>query len=80
MHLRVNSYESEWTDSAVRRLMREAGDQPNLIHLSRADVTSYRQERVLAATMRADEFERRCQSCCSGRTSPACTAPWTGTT
>ncbi|HEX2514808.1 MAG TPA: HD domain-containing protein [Chloroflexota bacterium] len=62
MHLRVNSYESEWTDSAVRRLMREAGDQlANLIHLSRADVTSYRQERVLAATMRADEFERRCQ-------------------
>ena len=42
--------------------MREAGDQlANLIHLSRADVTSYRQERVLAATMRADEFERRCQ-------------------
>ena len=62
MHLRVNSYESDWTDSAVRRLMREAGDElPDLIHLSRADVTSYRQERVLAANMRADEFERRCQ-------------------
>jgi len=62
MHLRVNSYESDWTDSAVRRLMREAGDElTDLIHLSRADVTSYRQERVLAATMRADAFERRCQ-------------------
>ena len=63
MHLRVNSYEREWTDAAVRRLMREAGDDlGNLIHLSRADVTSYRQERVLAANMRADEFERRCQA------------------
>ncbi len=63
MHLRVNSYDSTWTDAAVRRLMREAGDElGDLIHLSRADVTSYRQERVLAAAMRADEFERRCQA------------------
>jgi poly(A) polymerase len=63
MHLRVNSYDSEWTDAAVRRLMREAGDDlDDLIHLSRADVTSYRQERVLAANMRADEFARRCQA------------------
>ncbi|MDQ3703209.1 MAG: CCA tRNA nucleotidyltransferase [Chloroflexota bacterium] len=62
MHLRVNSYDSTWTDSAVRRLMREAGDELEpLIHLSRADVTSYRQDRVRAATMRADEFARRCQ-------------------
>ena len=60
MHLRVNSYDSEWTDSAVRRLMREAGDElADLIHLSRADVTSYRTEKVLAAARRADEFERR---------------------
>jgi hypothetical protein len=32
MHLRVNSYESDWTDSAVRRLIREVGDDlPDLI-------------------------------------------------
>ena len=62
MHLRVNSYDSDWTDAAVRRLMREAGDELNdLIQLSRADVTSYRQEKVLAANLRADEFERRCR-------------------
>ncbi|HEV2124900.1 MAG TPA: HDIG domain-containing protein, partial [Chloroflexota bacterium] len=60
MHLRVNSYDSEWTDSAVRRLIREAGDElPELIHLSRADVTSYRPEKQRAAAMRADEFEQR---------------------
>jgi poly(A) polymerase len=62
MHLRVNSYDSEWTDAAVRRVIREAGDElDDLIQLSRADVTSYRQERVQAAGMRADEFERRCR-------------------
>ena len=61
MHLRVNSYASTWTDGAVRRLVREAGDElAPLVALSRADVTSYREERVRAAAMRADEFERRC--------------------
>jgi poly(A) polymerase len=60
MHLRVNSYESDWTDSAVRRLIREAGEELDaLVHLSRADVTSYRVERQRAAAMRADEFQRR---------------------
>jgi poly(A) polymerase len=62
MHLRVNAYDSEWTDSAVRRLIREAGEElDRLIQLSRADVTSYRTERVRAAARRADEFERRCR-------------------
>ena len=56
MHLRVNSYDREWTDAAVRRVIREAGDDlDDLIQLSRADVTSYRQERIQAATMRADD-------------------------
>lgn len=62
MHLRVNSYSSDWTDGAVRRLVREAGEElAPLVSLSRADVTSYREERRRAAAMRADEFERRCQ-------------------
>ena len=42
-HLRANAYESEWTDAAVRRFDREIGDAlPDLIELSRADVTSAR--------------------------------------
>ena len=61
MHLRVNSYSSTWTDGAVRRLVREAGEElAPLVALSRADVTSYREERVRDAAQRADEFERRC--------------------
>jgi poly(A) polymerase len=62
MHLRVNSYDPDWTDSAVRRLVREAGEELDaLVALSRADVTSYRAEKQLAAALRADEFERRVQ-------------------
>jgi poly(A) polymerase len=62
MHLRVNSYDPDWTDSAVRRLVREAGEELEpLIALSRADVTSYRTEKRQAAAMRADAFEHRVQ-------------------
>ena len=60
MHLRVNAYDRDWTDSAVRRLVREAGEELEpLVTLSRADVTSYRQDRRDAARLRADEFEAR---------------------
>lgn len=59
-HLRINAYEPSWTDAAVRRLIREVGPNlADLVALSRADVTSYRQERRDAASLRADEFERR---------------------
>jgi poly(A) polymerase len=61
LHLRPNGYESDWTDGAVRRFMREAGPLlPDLLTLSRADVTSRRKERVEAARRRVAELERRC--------------------
>jgi len=62
LHLRPNSYEPDWTDGAVRRLMREAGASlDDLLLLSRADVTSRRADRRLAADRRVDELRARCQ-------------------
>lgn len=60
LHLRANSYEDDWSDSAVRRLDRDAGDQlARLLALSRADVTSARREAVERALRRVDALERR---------------------
>jgi len=60
-HLRANEYESDWTDGAVRRLVREVGDEliEDLLALSRADVTSGRTERRLAIAASVSELEGR---------------------
>jgi len=61
MHMRANAYLPEWTDGAVRRLMLEADDAlPDLLDLSRADITSYRPEKVARAVARVNEMEARC--------------------
>ena len=63
MHLRANQYDEDWTDGAVRRLMREAGDDLwRLFDLSRADVTSHRPVRVEAALARVAALEERCRA------------------
>ncbi len=60
LHLRINLYDSSWTDGAVRRLAREAGNIfDDLFILSRADVTSQRTQRITAAARAADELEAR---------------------
>lgn len=60
MHMRANAYASDWTDGAVRRLMLEAGPSlPDLLDLSRADITSYRPEKVSQAEARVDELGAR---------------------
>ncbi|HZR00612.1 MAG TPA: HD domain-containing protein [Chloroflexota bacterium] len=60
MHMRANQYEPTWTDGAVRRLMREAGDElPLLLQLSSADVTSYRPQKVAAARARVEALRAR---------------------
>ncbi len=62
LHMRANAYESDWTDGAVRRFMREAGgDCQALIALSRADITSYRPARIEAGLSRVAELEARCE-------------------
>jgi poly(A) polymerase len=60
LHMRLNLYDEDWSDGAVRRLIREAGDDlDELLALSRADITSQRPERVSRARARADKFEAR---------------------
>lgn len=59
-HLRASQYESSWTDSAVRRFAREMGELlPELLLLSRADVTSARPEKRQHAARSLDELEQR---------------------
>jgi poly(A) polymerase len=62
LHMRINAYASDWTDGAVRRLMIDAGDDlPDLIDLSRADITSYRMDKINKAAARVSELAIRCQ-------------------
>lgn len=62
LHMRANAYLPEWTDGAVRRLMMDAGDGlHDLLDLSRADITSYRLEKVSRAESRVSDLELRCQ-------------------
>lgn len=62
LHMRANAYASEWTDGAVRRLMLEAGDDfTDLLELSRADITSYRVDKVNRAEARVSELAERAQ-------------------
>jgi poly(A) polymerase len=62
LHMRANAYTPEWTDGAVRRLMLDSGDiLPDLLDLSRADITSYRADKVSRATARVAELAERCR-------------------
>jgi poly(A) polymerase len=62
LHMRANAYQSDWTDGAVRRLMLDSNDDlTDLLDLSRADITSYRVDKVARATARVAELSERCQ-------------------
>lgn len=46
-HSRINLYREDWSDSAVRRLIADVGDNlDDLIAFSKADITSKKEERV----------------------------------
>jgi poly(A) polymerase len=63
MHQRINNYEGDWTDGAVRRFMREAGPAlDDLFKLSRADLTTRREDKRRAAIRRLAELRARCDA------------------
>ena len=61
LHLRFHGYGSgEWTDSAVRRYVRDAGDQLQRLHiLTRADCTTRNAKKALRLQRTYDELEQR---------------------
>jgi poly(A) polymerase len=60
MHLRFHTYKMGWTDSAVRRFVRDAGDLlDELIVLTRCDCTTRNERKATALARRMDELEDR---------------------
>lgn len=60
LHLRVHTYQMGWTDSAVRRFVRDAGHLlPELLALTRADCTTRNRRKAEALARRIDELEER---------------------
>jgi len=61
LHLRFHGYGSgEWTDSAVRRYVRDAGDQLERLHiLTRADCTTRNRQKATRLQKTYDELEAR---------------------
>ena len=61
LHLRFHGYGSgEWTDSAVRRYVRDAGEQLARLHkLTRADCTTRNQRKAAALRATYDHLEAR---------------------
>jgi len=61
LHLRFHGYGSgEWTDSAVRRYVRDAGDQLERLHvLTRADCTTRNKRKAERLSRTYDDLEQR---------------------
>jgi len=60
LHLRFHTYKMGWTDSAVRRYVRDAGDQlERLNELTRCDCTTRNKRRADELARRMDQLEHR---------------------
>ncbi|MGB6059267.1 MAG: CCA tRNA nucleotidyltransferase [Microthrixaceae bacterium] len=60
LHLRFHTYDMGWTDSAVRRFVRDAGPLlEDLLSLTRADCTTRNRRKAEALGRRIDELEAR---------------------
>ena len=60
LHLRFHTYRMGWTDSAVRRFVRDAGPLlSELIELTRCDCTTRNERKARTLARRMDELEER---------------------
>jgi len=60
LHLRFHTYAMGWTDSAIRRYVRDAGDQlDDLNELTRCDCTTRNKARAAELSRRMDELEAK---------------------
>ena len=60
LHLRIHTYAMGWTDKAVRRYVRDAGDLlDELNDLQRCDCTTRNQRKAAALARRMDDLEAR---------------------
>jgi len=60
LHLRFHTYRMGWTDSAVRRFVRDAGPLlPELVELTRCDCTTRNERKARTLARRMDELEER---------------------
>jgi poly(A) polymerase len=60
LHLRFHTYRMGWTDSAVRRFVRDAGGLlDELIELTRCDCTTRNERKARTLSLRMDELEAR---------------------
>ncbi|MCP4303362.1 MAG: CCA tRNA nucleotidyltransferase [bacterium] len=63
LHMRPHTFKMGWTDSAVRRYVRDAGELlPLLNELVRCDVTTRSRKRATAISRRIDELEERIET------------------
>ena len=60
LHLRIHTYAMGWTDSAVRRYVRDAGELlADLNHLQRCDCTTKNPRKAKELSDRMDDLESR---------------------
>ena len=60
LHLRFHTFSMGWTDSAVRRFVRDSGDQlDELLELTRCDCTTRNRKKAEALSRRIDVLEDR---------------------
>lgn len=63
LHLRIHTYAMGWTDAAVRRYVRDAGDLlDQLNELQRCDCTTRNERKARALGRRMDELEERIEA------------------